>query len=406
MTGQLPDSAGQVAQQADDFNWDGHALEPGIALTLSGGGFRAMLFHAGALVRLNELGVLSKVARISSVSGGSIAAGHLACVWKLLGTPNAAGVFARFQETYFEPLLAFSRERIGIGDIVHGLLPWTSAAEQVAATFDGSLFGDKTLQDLPDTPRFVFCATNMQTGVLFRFSKSYAGDYLIGRLAAPTLPLSTAVAASTAFPPFFSPLVLALPEGSFTGWSDDAVGHFDAAPYRDRIHLADGGVYDNLGLEPVVKRYMTILASDGGAPFGRSADMGTDPIRQLQRVFDVTGNQVRALRRRDLIARYQAAAKAGLQPDQVDPYARLGAYWGIDTDPANVAPAGALPCGPATVTGLANLASSMSDLGDTPSRQLVNWGYAICDRCVRVHYDAILQQSPAPKWPCPEQPLG
>jgi len=50
----------------------------GIALCLSGGGYRAILFHLGALRRLNELNILSKVSTISSVSGGSILAGFLA----------------------------------------------------------------------------------------------------------------------------------------------------------------------------------------------------------------------------------------------------------------------------------------------------------------------------------------
>jgi NTE family protein len=45
---------------------------PGIALCLSGGGFRAMLFHLGTLWRLNEFGYLPKLKLISSVSGGSI----------------------------------------------------------------------------------------------------------------------------------------------------------------------------------------------------------------------------------------------------------------------------------------------------------------------------------------------
>jgi NTE family protein len=51
---------------------DPRAPEAGIALCLSGGGYRAMLFHLGALWRLNELGYLAKLARVSSVSGGSI----------------------------------------------------------------------------------------------------------------------------------------------------------------------------------------------------------------------------------------------------------------------------------------------------------------------------------------------
>lgn len=407
MTEPLPMSPSRVVQQAEDFKWDGNALEPGVGLALSGGGFRAMLFHAGALMRLNELGVLSRVARISSVSGGSIAAGYLACVWGQLGPPNAAGAFDQFQSKYVEPILRFSREKIDVGDILAGLLPWTSAADQVAASYDKLLFHDITLQNIPDRPRFVFCATNMQTGVLWRFSKPYAGDYVMGRLDRPNLPLSTAVTASSAFPPFLSPLVLTLPEGSFTDWPRQpagAGGVIDPAPFRARVLLTDGGVYDNLGLEPIVKRYMALLVSDGGAPFGRTADIATDPIRQLQRVLDVTDNQVRALRRRDLIARFQAATN--LQPNQVDQTARFGTYWGIDTDPAKVSPTDALPCAEVAVNLLAHLGTRLSDLGETQSKQLINWGYAICDRCVRVHYKVPeLQQKPAPRWPYPQVPL-
>jgi NTE family protein len=68
--------------------------ERGIALCLSGGGYRAMLFHTGAIWRLVELGLLGSgnqvvrspdgtsrvvgtLQRISSVSGGSLTAGVL-----------------------------------------------------------------------------------------------------------------------------------------------------------------------------------------------------------------------------------------------------------------------------------------------------------------------------------------
>src|SRR5688572_4484386 len=56
----------------------------GTALCLSGGGYRAMVFHTGVLWRLYEAGLLGKVDRVSSVSGGSIAAGVLALAWKTL----------------------------------------------------------------------------------------------------------------------------------------------------------------------------------------------------------------------------------------------------------------------------------------------------------------------------------
>ena len=55
-----------------------------IGLCLSGGGFRAMIYHVGVLVRLNELGLLSRIQEVASVSGGSITAGKLAEAWKRL----------------------------------------------------------------------------------------------------------------------------------------------------------------------------------------------------------------------------------------------------------------------------------------------------------------------------------
>src|SRR5205809_287171 len=57
--------------------------EDGVALCLSGGGYRAMLFHLGALWRINELALLPRLARISSVSPGSIVAGLLGLKWQV-----------------------------------------------------------------------------------------------------------------------------------------------------------------------------------------------------------------------------------------------------------------------------------------------------------------------------------
>ena len=65
----------------DDPNWK---PQNGTAFCLSGGGYRAMLFHLGALWRLYELGLLRTIKRISSVSGGSIIAGVLGLNWSKL----------------------------------------------------------------------------------------------------------------------------------------------------------------------------------------------------------------------------------------------------------------------------------------------------------------------------------
>jgi NTE family protein len=397
----LPSSAAQVVQAAAQFQWDGHGFEAGIGIAASGGGFRAMLFHAGALMRLNELGLLPQAKRISSVSGGSITTGFLATVW----TSLAQNGFRNFKQTFVEPILAFSRRNIDVVDALTGALPWTSASEEVAESYDKFLFVNRTLQDLPDTPQFVFCATNLQTGVLWRFSKSYAGDYVVGRLDQPKLRLAQAVAASSAFPPVLSPMVLKLPAGSFTNWPSGPgpIPHAEVGEFRQRVFLTDGGVYDNHGLEPLVKRFATVFVSDGGAPFDRASDLGTDWISQLRRVLDVTDNQVRALRRRDLINRLvegnEIADEGKLVRDQA--YGRIGAYWGIDTDPGKVNPPDALPCDPIAVHQLAHLGTRLSDLGDQTSKQLINWGYAICDRSIRSNYRGPLPNS-SPAWPYPD----
>ena len=49
------------------------------------------------------------------------------------------------------------------------------------------------------------------------------------------------------------------------------------------MRLSDGGLYDNLGLEPVWKSRAVLLASDGGAAFDFAVDRGLtppDPHRQ------------------------------------------------------------------------------------------------------------------------------
>lgn len=64
-----PSSVG-VAKGSPVTNVDGEKTEQaesGVALCLSGGGYRAMLFHAGAVLRLNEDGLLKRLERVSSV---------------------------------------------------------------------------------------------------------------------------------------------------------------------------------------------------------------------------------------------------------------------------------------------------------------------------------------------------
>ena len=157
------------------------------------------------------------------------------------------------------------------------------------------LFGDHTLQDLPaDPPRIVLNATNVKTGSLWRFSRPYMGDYQVGLIAAPTTPLAVAVAASSAFPPFLSPLRLELSPDRFT---PETLGpEFGCEPYTTEAVLTDGGVYDNLGLETAWKHYQTILVSDGGRKMAADPEPANDWGRHSRRLIDLLQNQTSNLR--------------------------------------------------------------------------------------------------------------
>src|SRR6266704_6736996 len=89
--------------------------EDGVALCLSGGGYRAMLFHLGALWRVNELGYLPRLSRISSVSGGSITAGVLGHRWNRLAFVDA--VATRFSEEIVPAIRAMANATIDVGDV-------------------------------------------------------------------------------------------------------------------------------------------------------------------------------------------------------------------------------------------------------------------------------------------------
>ena len=345
----------------------------GIALCLSGGGYRAMIFHVGALWRLNEAGYLPRLARVSSVSGGSITAGVLGLKWSRLAF-DGAGVADGFGTEVVEPLRALAGRTIDAGAIVTGvLLPGVSVADRVEAAYTKHLFGDATLQALPDAPRFVLNATNVQTGVLWRFSKPYMADYRVGRVLNPTLPLARAVAASSAFPPVLSPVALELRAGD---WETPPVQGTDLArePYTTDVVLSDGGVYDNLGLETAWKRYETILVSDAGGAMQPEPEPERDWARHVVRILEIIDNQVRSLRKRQLITAYQRGE-------------RKGAYWGIRSDIADYGLADALSCPAERTLALAAVPTRLGRLEPEQQERLINWGYAICDAALRRHVD-------------------
>jgi len=341
--------------------------ENGTALCLSGGGYRAMLFHAGALWRLNELGFLPQLDRVSSVSGGSIAAAVLACGWPSLKF-NEQGIASNFQELVANPICHLASRSLDIPSVMKGLLWFGSVAEHVATAYRRHLFGRKTLQDFPERPRFIINATNMQSRVLWRFSKPYMGDYLVGRVFEPKIELATAVAASSAFPPVLSPAILKLDPQSFAPGS----GKLRHPPFTSRVILTDGGVYDNLGLETAWKRYRNILVSDGGGETAVNPRPRTNWISQSLRVLMLVDGQVGSLRKRQVIESFKMKL-------------RCGGYWGIRSDIANYGLPDALVCEHTETLKIAGTPTRLAALPPEQQQRIMDWGYAICDAAVRAH---------------------
>src|SRR5215813_1026710 len=354
-------------------------LTEGIALCLSGGGYRAMLFHAGSLWRLNELGYLRRIDRFSSVSGGSITCGILASNWSNLDF-DGQGVGRNFIPAVIEPLRRLSDKTLDVKSILTGVLGPGSVGERLADHYDDCLYGKKTLQDLPDKPRFVFNATNVQSGALWRFMKPYMRDYRVGEVKKPNIRLSQAVAASSAFPPVLSPVEMRLDPAAFT---PDSGKDLQRPPFTTKVILSDGGVYDNLGLETAWKRYDTVLVSDAGGKMQAEEEPKSDWARHSYRVLDLVDNQVRSLRKRQVIDSFASGD-------------RKGAYWGIRTDIANYAAPNALPCPLARTTALAETPTRLKRMDDTLQERLINWGYAVCDAALRAHVDTKIEKGRFP----------
>ncbi len=378
----MPDEVSQpcpqpLVQPVQDTPGEPDQPQQGIALSLSGGGYRAMLFHLGCLWRLNEFRYLPKLDRISSVSGGSITSGVLAQNWTKLGF-DANGFAANFDQQITQPLRKMGSNTIDAPAVFEGF--FEGASKAVAQHYQKYLFGDTTLQNLPDAPRFVFNATSLQTGVLWRFSKPFMGDYKVGLIRNPTVPLARAVAASSAFPPVLSPAIFDLDPASFDP-NIKCEEPFNTLPFRSKAVLCDGGVYDNLGLETTWKNYTEILVSDGGVKI--TPDPNPDHLwpAQTYRVLNTIYNQVASLRKRDLIASYCTKE-------------RTGTYWGIQANIKNYDLDNALVCDFKFTTGLAQTATRLEAMPNELQEHLIDWGYAICDAAMRKH--VLPPDTPAP----------
>jgi NTE family protein len=331
-----------------------------------------MLFHLGSLLRLCEIGYLGgqsipahfgKLERVSSVSGGAITAAVCGKAWSSV-RPTEPGCRSRFLEHVVTPVRKLASKIIDITSVLTGMLPRTSIANRVVAAYRKHLFGTETLEAFPERPCFEINATSLQSGYLWRFMQARM----------PAIEIATAVGASSAFPLFLSPVRL----------------EFETFRTR-RQDLADGGVYDNLGIETVWKDYWTVLVSDAGGGFSYKESIWGTWLLQSYRVLNVIDNQVRSLRKQQLIQSFIDGRWAG-------------AYWSICSNIRDYDLPDALPCPFEKTSKLAALPTRLKALKTALQERPINWGYAACDAAIRKHFDPSIAR-PA-DFPYPDQGVG
>ncbi len=228
-----------------------------IGLALSGGGFRATLFHLGVIRYLRDAGRLKDVNHICSVSRGSVLAAHLVLNWE-----SYSGSQEQFEDAEKEVLVCTKRDIRG--RILRRLmfLPATwliprrlrsrlnipaSRIEMFRSELDRQLFHGAHMHDLPNRPRLEVLATNMANGRLCAFTKNGVsvdknGDERL--LESVNVPVSLAVSASASFPGMFPPALI----------DYDMIGVTkNEFPDGGRLILTDGGVFDNLAVRQLAQ---------------------------------------------------------------------------------------------------------------------------------------------------------
>lgn len=357
-----------------------------IGLAFSGGGFRATLFHAGAVLRLGELGILPKVARISSVSGGSITSGLLAKAWPHLTFDPGTGVVdpEGLRRHFLAPVLKATASTLDVNAGITGLLPFTSAGNILANLYDQRVFNGMLLRDIPAKPAFIFNALNLQTSGLIRFTRNYVADWRALMATTRKIRVADAVAASSAFPPVLAPLRLDLdaeevvvPEGA----------RFTSTDLHDRPVLLDGGVYDNLGVESIWKRCGVLIASYAGHN-AEAEPSNFSSGHMLPMIYAQLSTSIDQ-RERLLIALFKNKLSDGLTE-------RVGAYWTAGTNIQSFDVNDGWRAGDAELEAAKTLPTRLAALAPDVQRVVIEAGYSFADRSIRTH---LMPHAPAPQGP-------
>lgn len=295
---------------------------PRIALALSGGGIRAMVFHLGVLKLLAERGLLEHVNRISTVSGGSLVVGFI-MKESGLSWPSSDDFLSKVYPSIRAKLCERSLQWGALRQLRNPLhLRFLSSRANLLGLALKNEWGiDEKLSDLPSRPEWSINGTTAENGKRFRFKRDDLGDYSLGYAPSGNFPLADALAVSAAFPGGFGPLAIPTAQFGFRRrkWNAPAGTEEVVNIGYKTLHLYDGGVYDNLGLEPFFDAGKSqskhpenfIVVSDAGSPLPSGFNFHRLNPRRLMRIADIMSNQAHALRVRTFTSYLQQGPNRG-----------------------------------------------------------------------------------------------
>ena len=235
-------------------------------VAFSGGGTRAAAMAYGVLEELRDTNVvidgresrlLDEVTHISSVSGGSFTSAY----YGLYGDR----IFDDFEDEFLRKDVEGHLTKSAINP-VHWFTR-KGRTERSAEYYNEILFHDATFADMmqPGRPMIIINASDLAYGIRFSFIQDYF-NLLCSDIR--DFPVASAVAASSAVPVVFNPVVVenyascaefqAPPRAIEMAKESDELAQMLAGiqSYNDKenrkyIHFVDGGITDNMGLRAV-----------------------------------------------------------------------------------------------------------------------------------------------------------
>jgi predicted acylesterase/phospholipase RssA/tetratricopeptide (TPR) repeat protein len=336
-----------------------------IGLALSGGGFRASLFHIGVLAKLADLGILNRLEAVSCVSGGSIIGAHYfleLCrlysvdkkIDKELNDTDYVGIVKNLERDFLEGIQKNIRTRV-IGNLFSNIRMIFSSrysrTMRLGELYEKHIYS-RVKDHLDHKPRWIddmkimpvdehesfnpkrdnwrrknkipimiLNATSLNTGHVWQFTASYMGE--------PPASINSEIDASYRLRRMYyqeapgpyrdrEDASRRIRLGYAVAASSCVPGMFEPLSlpglYPDKtVQLVDGGVFDNQGIASLLEQDCAILlVSDASGQMVAEDEPKNGVLNVIKRSSSISQERIRWAQHRELVARKSSGRLKGL----------------------------------------------------------------------------------------------